>query len=191
MNRIRSVSTATDNNAVNAATIIIAAQNRLHRHACDGYDLTIRSGTEPAYLGQHQSMDPIIKAIQTHVRLFNGACGQSTATATEHGVRLDYPDANSVEFEVHRRECCGHVTEYGESRFQNSASIDGTTTVSMERLDVHDDQGNVVEAEWNVWVMADLAGLEAGIHPQDIPAVVEALKGLHACWLAETGSAAA
>lgn len=191
MNRKRIVSTGTDKDAVNAATIIVAAQNRLHRHACDGYDLTIRSGSEPAYLGQHETISPIIKAIQTHARLFSGMCGQAIATATEHGVRLDYQNASSVEFEVHRRECCGHVTEFGESRFQNSASIDGTTTVSMERLDVHDDQGSVVETEWNVWVMSDLHGLEAGIHPQDIPSVIETLSLLHEQWVSVTGSAAA
>ncbi|WFR71593.1 hypothetical protein P9209_22535 [Prescottella defluvii] len=193
MNRMTSVSTATDKfvKTEDAVTLWLASQPIWTHHACDGYDLIIRSGDQQAYIGRYEAASSIIDTVKTHIRLLAGVCGKGRVDQIEHGASVTYQSGTHVDFEVHLRECAGHLTEFGETKFQNSASEKGSTTVSMDRLIVLDHQRNIVETEWNVWVMADLEGLEAGVHPQDIPSVIEALKGLHARWLSVTSPAAA
>ncbi len=193
MNRKNIVSTATDKIATNedAVALWLVSQPLWTHHSCDGYDLLIRSGNELAYIGNYQTSNRIANTAKSHLRLLAGVCGQGTVDPIEHGARITYPGGSHVDFEVHLRECIGHVTDFAETKFQNSASESGATTVSMSRLDIRDERGDITETDWNVWFTADLHGLEAGVHPQDIPAVIEALKGLHAAWLAVTSSAAA
>ncbi|MGO4205679.1 hypothetical protein AB4Z09_28895 [Rhodococcus sp. TAF43] len=168
---------------------LIANHPNLHGHPCSGYGVIMKAGKAHDYLGNYRTHSLMTRTVHNKLELIGHAFGPCELEQTDTGIRATYKHTGtSIEFDLFVHGCDGHFENFGTGTFQHPGEGDSPTTVELDLLTTHGEDGAVDYTQWSVWFRNDQS---TAVRPQDIPELIESLRVMHSKWLAATSVRAA